>query len=401
VLGTSYVLLIILDAILNTERFSLLTLFALFLRIGSTSFGGFMVLIAAVEDHVAVRHKLLTHEEILDGVSLATVLPGPIAVNTVAYVGYRLRGIAGAAACTIGVILPSFLLLLALSAAYFTWGQMPVVSKLFMGFIPAVTSIILVAAWNMRRKAIHGKLEALIALFTSVLMVWQSGFSLTIIVISGMAGWVLFRKHTIESAQKSDKNNRSTLLNVAVVPLAFTATFWSANSAMLLKLFITFAGMSLFLFGGGYVFIPLIQHTVVVSNGWLTQQEFVDGIAMGQITPGPVLISAVFIGYKISGLSGALVATIGIFVPPILLMIASSHALVHIKQSAVITAMLRGIRPAVIGMIVAAGISVGMTAQQHWISLLIFAAALFAQLKFKLDMVWIIPTSGLLGLLLY
>ena len=144
-----------------------------------------MALIAVVENHVAERRKLLTHEEILDGVSLATVLPGPVAVNTVAYVGYRLRGIPGAMVCTIGVILPSFLLLLALSVAYFTWWQIPVVNKLFMGFIPAVTATILVAAWNMGFKAIQGAFEGMIALLATVLMVWDSSFSLAIIVISG------------------------------------------------------------------------------------------------------------------------------------------------------------------------------------------------------------------------
>ncbi len=401
--GTARVSLILLETILNTERISLWTLFALFLRIGSTSFGGFMVLIAVVENHVVERRKLLTHAEILDGVSLATVLPGPVAVNTVAYVGYRLRGIPGAMVCTISVILPSFLLLLALSAAYFTWGQIPVVNKLFMGFIPAVTATILVAAWNMGIKAILGKFESMIALLATALMVWDSSFSLAIIVISGMAGWLLFRENTEGSAQKTDDGSkgRSTLLSVAVAPLALTVSFWSANSAMLLKLFMTFAGMSLFLFGGGYVFIPVIQHTVVVSNGWLTQQEFVDGIAMSQITPGPVLISAAFIGYKVAGIPGAWVAASGIFLPPALLMIVGSHVLGRIKHSAVITAMLRGIRPAVIGMIIAAAIVVGMTAQQHWVSLMIFAAALFAQLKFKIDVVWVIPTAGLIGLLLY
>ena len=393
---------------MNAERISLWSMFKLFLRIGSTAFGGFMALIAVVENHVVERRKLLTHEEMLDGVSLATVLPGPVAVNTVAYVGHRLRGIPGAVVCTVGVILPSFLLLLALSAAYFAWGQLPVVSKLFMGFIPAVTAIILVAAWNMGRKAIQGGSEALIALIAAALMVWQGGFavSLAIIAGSGIAGWLLFRGNAAMSAPKQEgavkaagKNTR--LLSVSAAPIAFSIPFWTTNTAILGKLFMTFAGMSLFLFGGGYVFIPLIQHTVVVSNGWLTQQEFVDAIAMGQVTPGPILISAAFIGYKVAGLLGAMVATVGIFLPPAILMIIGTHALNHIKQSALIKAVLRGIRPAVIGMIIAAVIAVGLTAPRHWASLLIFAAALVAQLRFKLDVVWVIPAAGLSGLLLY
>jgi len=392
---------------MSAERTSLWTLFTLFLRIGSTAFGGFMALIAVVENNVVERRKLLTHEEMLDGVSLATVLPGPVAVNTVAYVGHRLRGIPGAVVCTVGVILPSFLLLLALSVAYFTWGQLPLVSKMFMGFIPAVTAIILVAAWNMGRKAIQGVNEALIAFVAAVLMVWQGGFavSLAIIAGAGLLGWIVFRGKAAapakmpDSEKKAEKN--TTLLSVTVAPVMLTIPFWTTNTVILGKLFMTFAGMSLFLFGGGYVFIPLIQHTVVESNAWLTQQEFVDAIAMGQITPGPILISAAFIGYKVAGLLGAIVATIGIFLPPAILMIIATHALNRIKQSALIKAVLRGIRPAVIGMIIAAVVAVGMTAQMHWASPLIFAAALLAQMKYKLDVVWVIPTAGLAGLLLY
>lgn len=390
---------------MNTERVSLWTLFTLFLRIGSTAFGGFMALIAVVENHVVERRKWLTHEEMLDGVSLATVLPGPIAVNTIAYVGHRLRGTPGALVCAIGVVTPAFLLMLALSAAYLTWGQMPVVSKLFMGFIPAVTAIILVAAWNMGRKTIKGVYEAVITVIAAALMVWHSSFavSLGIIAASGVAGWLIFGEKPAAGGNgpASTAKSPSRLLSVAAAPLALTASFWSVNGAMLAKLFMTFAGMSVFLFGGGYVFIPLIQHTVVESNGWLTQQQFVDAIAMSQIMPGPIVLSTVFIGYKVAGFLGALVATIGIFLPPGILMIAGTHALNRIKQSALIKAALRGIRPAIIGMIISAVITVGMTAQHHWVSLLIFSAALLAQLKFKLDVVWVIPTAGLAGLLLY
>ena len=390
---------------MNTERVSLWTLFTLFLRIGSTAFGGFMALIAVVENHVVERRKWLTHEEVLDGVSLATVLPGPIAVNVIAYVGHRLRGIPGALACAIGVILPAFLLMLALSAAYFAWGQMPAVSKLFMGFLPAVAAIILVAAWNMGRKTIKGVSEALISLIAAALMVWHGSFavSLSVIVVSGVAGWLIFREKpaAVSSKPSGELKNSGKLLSVAAAPLALTVPFWSANSILLLKLFTTFAGMSVFLFGGGYVFIPLMQNTVVVSTGWLTQQEFVDAIAMSQIMPGPIVLSTVFIGYKMAGLLGALVATIGIFLPPGILMIAGTHVLNRIKQSALIKAVLRGIRPAIIGMIASAVITVGMSAQHHWVSLLIFAAALLAQLRFKLDVVWVIPTAGLAGLLMY
>ena len=389
---------------MSTERVSLWTLFTLFLRIGSTAFGGFMALIAVVENHVVERRKWLSHEEILDGVSLATVLPGAIAVNVIAYVGHRMRGTPGALVCALGVIMPSFMLMLALSAAYFTWGQIPAVSKLFMGFIPAVSAIILVAAVNMGRKTIKGIPEGVITLIAAALMIWHGNFtiSLSIIVTSGFAGWLLFRVKPAASSNQPESapRNQGKLLGVAA-PLAVVAPFWGVNTALLLKLFTTFAGMSVFLFGGAYVFIPLMHNTVVQSHGWLTSQEFVDAIAMSQIMPGPIVLSTVFIGYKVAGFLGAVVATLGIFLPPGILMIAGTHALNRIKKSPLLTAALRGIRPAIIGMIFSAVVTVGMTAQHQWLSLVIFAAVLLAQLKYKLDVVWVIPAAGLAGLLMY
>jgi chromate transporter len=167
------------------------------------------------------------------------------------------------------------------------------------------------------------------------------------------------------------------------------------------KLFFTFAGMSVMLFGGGYVFVPMIQEIVVNGNAWVTQTEFVDGIAMGQITPGPILISAAFIGFKVAGILGALVATVGIFLPPALIMVAATNGLERAKKSPLLQAALRGVRPAVIGMIFAAAVVIGNTAETHWMSLVIFVAGLVALMQFHLEVIWIIPSAGLFGLLAY
>jgi chromate transporter len=139
---------------LPKNEISLLSLFWTFLKVGSTAFGGFMALISVVQSLVVERRRLLRQEDMLDGISLASMLPGPVAVNVVAYVGYRLRGVTGALVAATAVILPSFLLITTLSYVYFRWGQMPAMQKLFMGFIPAVTAIIATTAWGMSVKAI-------------------------------------------------------------------------------------------------------------------------------------------------------------------------------------------------------------------------------------------------------
>lgn len=371
-----------------------------------------MALISVVQNYAVERKKLLRHEDMLNGISLATILPGPVAVNVVAYTGYRIRGSMGAIVCAFGVILPSFLLLLALSFAYFNYGQIPAVEKLFKGFIPAVAAIILVAAWNMGVKTIKGLREAIIAALALGLLLGIGGFAITllIVVVSGLAGW-LFLSHGGGQSQpktSSDDKNKNKERHeegagkklIGLAPIA-AAPFLSMEIAMAAKLFTVFAGMSLLLFGGGYVFIPLIQQIVVDGNGWVTQREFVDGIALGQVTPGPILISAAFIGYKVGGILGSATATAGIFAPPALLMVLSTRFFDRIKHSQGIASGLKGIRSAVIGMIAGAAFVVGRTADPNWISLLIFAATLIALLRFKIEVAWIIPAAGIIGILLY
>jgi chromate transporter len=386
----------------NPVPVSLSTLFGVFFKIACTSFGGYMAMISVVEQEIVERRKLMRHEDMLDGISLATLLPGPVAVNLVTYVGYRLRGGFGALVSAVGAVLPSFVLIVALAIAYFRFGQVPAVSKLFMGFIPAMAAIILSAAWSMSRKAVTGWREGVIAIAAGAGLLAIGGFlsTLAIILGSGVLGWLWFRERpTAGAAPPSLPNaprfNANALLITSAAPLA------AFDPGLITQVFTVFAGMSVMLFGGGYVFIPLIQEIVVNGQGWVTAREFIDAIALGQITPGPILVSAAFIGLKVAGLAGAVAATIGIYLPPALLMVGSANVLDRIKRSRAIQAALKGVRPAVVGMIFAASYVVASTAAPVWISVAIFAAALYALLRFKLTPAWIIPVSGALGYVLY
>jgi chromate transporter len=393
----------------SSPDLSLSSLFWIFFRIACTSFGGFMAMISVVENVIVERKKLLTQREMLDGISLASMLPGPVAVNVCTYVGYRLCGRPGALVAATAAILPAFVLVVALSAAYFRWGQLPVVSKLFMGFIPAVTAVIVAAAWNMSRKSLIGLREEAIAIAAFAALLGIGGFysTLGIIIGAGLVGWLLFRTDRESPSHPDKETNTSgtTPLNANALLLGsmpmVQIPWWSVDPAILMKLFAVFAGMSVMLFGGGYVFIPMIQEIVVTHQKWVTTQEFIDGIALGQITPGPILVSAAFIGLKVAGLAGALVATVAIFAPPAVLMVAASGAFERLRHASAIQAALRGVRPAVVGMIFAAAVVVGRSAVPVWYSVAIFAVALYALLRFRVEAVWIIPAAGAAGWWLY
>lgn len=351
---------------LNEEQPSLWSLFWTFLKIGSTAFGGFMALISVVQNYLVDREKLLTDEEMLDGISLATILPGPVAVNVVAYAGYKIRGLPGAVICATAVILPSFFLILFLSYAYFTWGEVPAVSSVFQGFLPAVAAIIAATAIKMGKKTISASSEFSIAIMAILVLILIGGFysTLAIIIGAGLIGWVRFNEDEV-SEDKDDLNLNidkqkkypkklmilaGMSLLAIIVPLASSKTFLAG------KLLATFAGMSVLLFGGGFVFIPLMQESIVETYQWVTHQEFIDAIAMGQITPGPILISATFIGYKVAGVLGATMATIGIFAPPAMIMLVCTNYLQSLRESQNLKSILKGIRCGVIGMIAAAAI---------------------------------------------
>jgi chromate transporter len=407
------------DTVPSTSEVSLWFLFWTFLKIGSVAFGGFMALISVIESAIVRHRKLMHHQDMLDGISLANLLPGPMAVNVVAFVGYRLRGPAGALVSATAVILPSFMLLLVLSHLYFLYGEVAGMQNVFRGFMPAVAAVVLSVAWRMGRKTVSGWAELLLVVSAAVILALApQSIKIyappAIIACLALIGYYLFKQNTETNATAdvSDEFSMRKLVLVigllaALVLLWFFPLPLPRDSLVLLTL--TFASMSLMLFGGGYVFIPIIGSIVVLDYGWVSQQEFMDGIAMGQITPGPILISATFIGYKVAGWLGALCATVAIFTPPAILMVTASQALSRIRHSAAVQAAMHGIHCGVIGMILVAAIvilkttvpagltdgpSVSLTAG-------IFAASLLALMRFNLDVIWVIAISGVLGYFLY
>jgi chromate transporter len=419
----------------TVERVALSTLFWLFLKIGSVAFGGFMALISVIADTMVEKRKLLKHEDMLDCISLANLLPGPQGVNCVAYVGYRLRGGLGALVSTVGVLLPTFVFIVVLTGLYVVYAsKVAVLSNLFAGFMPAVAAVIVSVAHRMARGVLKGQRESLLTILAALVLLaapraMRLYVTFSIVCSFGLAGYALFRGPNTGSPVHQAPLPWGRLLGTLAVLVLLVVAFLAHPPLApggLAQLALTFSGLSLLLFGGGYVFIPMMQDVVVNNYGWLTTQQFLDGVALSQVTPGPILVIATFIAQKVMmeqsgwlyGLLGAVVGTVSIFTPPAVLMITASLALDSLKQAPGVQAALRGIRCGVLGLIVIAALVILHTSMPAWPDSLstaaltdylralwptavIFVAALVALVRYSIDLVWIIPTAGLLGLLLY
>jgi len=396
---------------------SLKYLFFTFLKIGATSWGGFMALISVIQKQIVERDKRISNEAILDGISLASVLPGPIAFNVVTFVGYKLKGIKGALVSMAGILLPSFLLMLLLSYLYLLYGDVPAFTHFFKGILPAVAAIILSVAFSMGKKNITDKTQILIALIAGAVIAFSKVYITTILVmlVSGIVGYLLYNTKSVDrqvaSNIKTEDKKQTKVITIGLVVfssfillliLPFIFPF-RINESILLhqKITATFSGMSLSLFGGGYVVIPAMQQVVVNTMHWLTKKEFADAIAMGQVTPGPIFISATFIGYKLAGFTGALNATLAIFLPPGILMIVCTRFFDKIRNSSVISAAFNGLRPAIIGMIAAAAFTIIPGSDLSFKTGLLFCAFLLLAIKYKTDPVYLIPGAGIIGLLIF
>jgi chromate transporter len=376
-----------------------------------------MALVSIVQKELVEKDKTVDNEELLDGISLATVLPGPVAVNVITYLGYRLRGLPGGLTSMLAVTLPSFFLILLFSWIYFSYGNIPEFQKFFDGVLPAVAAIILSVSIQMAKKNIGDIWQIMIAIVAFGLILWVGGFFITLLIVlsGGIIGYIQYRpsqvnhngtiseSQTLPELKSWIKIWRFAFIIIFLIIgfLYFIPIIFNLNPFLstIHQLFITISGVSITLFGGGYVFIPMLQELVVNKMHWLSQQEFIDGIAMGQITPGPIMISATFIGYKLAGIWGAVVGTIAIFLPPGILIMIASHLIGYLKGSPTLKAVFKGIHPAVIGMIFAASVIIGMSMPHEWLQLIILVAAFVLTFKFKVDILIIIPLSGVAGLL--
>ncbi|MFT3749490.1 MAG: chromate efflux transporter [Agriterribacter sp.] len=393
---------------------SLRYLFFTFLKIGMVSFGGHMGLVAVVKNIMVDKDKTLKHETILDAVGIGSLLPGPLAVNVVAYIGYAMRKTAGAIISMTGVILPACVAMLILSWAYFKYGYQQQFKEIMYYVTGAVSAVILSTGLQLYVKELKGntvRTIICIAGITGILLTNNYVLTIGFIVAGGILGSTL-KLHTGKLLiRKNNEHNRFSgrpgifsiiiLIGLLCLVVLFVTNAQQYTNNILLKLIILFSGISLTLFGGGYVMIPIMQTLFVTNMGWLTQQEFLDAIALSQSTPGPILVSATFIGYKMDGFTGAVIATIAIFAPSAVLKVMVAKAYLQVKDHALAKNILSGVKAVVIGLIIGAAIKIGGQLTWNIPLALITAAAFICSFRYKVSPVYIILSSALCGLIIW
>lgn len=388
----------------------LLNLFLIFLKIGATAFGGNVALVAAVRKELCEKRKMLSDKQLLDFMTLGNLMPGPLATNVIAASGYTIRGLAGAFVSLFAVLLPAFILLCIISEFYLRYGELPAIERIFSGLLPGVAAIIAYTAWSLAKANVKSPFQVVLLILAGAAVLLFKGFLTTLIIIvaAGLLGFFVQKKNSDANAKTEFpqlKRSHAPLIlsSVILVLLVLLALFHPAISPFreLRLITLSFSSMSVTLFGGGYVFIPAIENVVVGTHHWVTSREFADAIAISQVTPGPISISAAFVGWKVAGFNGALLGTLGIFVPPALLMIMAQQFVSRIKGKSWVESVFSGVRPAVIGMIAASIWVIGRSAPADWQSVFIFVTVFTLALWKKLDSAVLILVAGVLGWVLH
>lgn len=379
---------------MESTKVSLWKIFSAYFMVGLTAFS--MAILQKLKSLV-IRNQWLSEEEMNEGLALVQLYPGPIMVDFTAYVGYKLRGVAGAVAATVGFIFPSFFMMLALSFLYFSASNLAWIHLVFTGLEALVIGVIFNVTLDMGAKVIKGKIEAVIALLAFAVLLFKIN-SIWVVLVSLALGALFIRSKdktvTIPSSKTSIPLQRWIGISLVSVVVLLMAIFsWSLKSdigSLALSLF----KIGSVAFGNGTTIIPLIQTDVVNGHHWLTMSQFADGIALGQITPGPFLITSTFIGYKMGGMFGAALATFAMFSPSFVMTLIFTELFVHIRNLKAIRGALAGVLASFVGMLSFVILDLSTAILKTPASFAMTALAFIAVRWFKLDVIWVF-TGGL------
>ena len=360
----------------------------LFLKLGFTAFGGPAAHLAIMHDEVVKRRKWLSAEEFLDLVGATNIIPGPNSTEMAIHIGYLRAGWLGLILGGFCFVIPATLIVLLLSYLYVHFGTLPRTGWLLYGVKPVVIAIIAQALWTLGNKALKNRFVAFVGAI--VFALYFIGFNEIALLFGG--GLIAMLAANIKRLQKIPPSIllpfSGSVLTQAIIPFSLPV------------LFLTFLKIGAILYGSGYVLFAFLRADFVLRLGWLTDQQLLDAIAIGQVTPGPLFTAATFIGYILGGTSGALLATLGIFLPSFIFVAISNPLIPKIRNSTWASTFLDGVNASSLGLMAGVTFQLAFSSLTDFYAVLIAAISLVLLLRYKINSTWLIAGGALAGYLI-
>ncbi len=370
-----------------------------FLKLGAIAFGGPAAHIAMMEDEVVCRRRWLSRDEFLDLLGAANLIPGPNSTELAIHIGRRMAGWPGLLVAGSCFIIPAALIVTALAWAYVRYGSLPQTNAILYGVKPVIIAIVLQALWRLGRAALKTKTLTLVCA-VGILLDFLGVHELVILfgagIAIGLGNWI---------ANRVRRSEPFSLITTTLPVLFSETTSLTAPSAAasfgLWPLFLFFLKVGSVLFGSGYVLIAFLRADLVERWRWLTESQLLDAITAGQLTPGPVFTTATFIGYVLAGTPGAIVATVGIFLPAFFFVAVSGPLTTRIRRSATAGAVLDGINAASLSLMAVVTWDLGRPALVDLTTVGVLAVSLVLLIRFRLNSAWLALGAALFGFLVF
>ena len=382
-----------MESALPPKRVPIRDLVLYYLRLGALGFGGPVALCGQMERELVQERKWLTKDEMREGIAVCQSMPGPLAIQVGIYISYLRGGFWGAWAGGWAFILPNFVIVASLGALYMYFGGLSPVTAIFYGVAPAVIALILSSCYSLAKLGMEDWLQWVIAAVCFVVTVAVQAEVALLFILSGIVGIAyygsLFRGKVVPS-----------LPFLAAVPVAAPVANVGAGS-MLTKLLLFFLKAGSLTFGSGLVIVPFLEKGLVQQTGWLDERQFLVAVAMGMISPGPVVITATFVGYLVAGFWGSLVSTVGIFLPSFLFVLLVAPILVRNRENLNVKGFVKGAYAAAIGTILGACVLLGKIAIGDWFTALIALLSLVVLVRWKVSNPILVAATAIIGLIAF